>query len=135
MTNYYDTVRSLTRDPELLAAVDRAEAREQHSAEPQRLEPAPRCICGHSLGKHTCGDGPVPCKRTNCDCTMFRLDRPVMSVDIERDRIDGGFVASAPRAPGCVSQGDTITEALTNFADAFTDWAIARALRGMEVPR
>lgn len=59
----------------------------------------------------------------------------VLTVRVERDALDGWFIATAPEAPGCASQGETITDALTNFADAFTDWAIARALRGMGVPR
>lgn len=31
---------------------------------------------------------------------------------------DGGFVASVPVLPGCVSQGDTREEALNNIRDA-----------------
>jgi predicted RNase H-like HicB family nuclease len=31
---------------------------------------------------------------------------------------DGGFVASAPTLPGCVSQGDTRAEALVNIREA-----------------
>jgi len=31
---------------------------------------------------------------------------------------DGGFVASAPALPGCVSQGDTRPEALKNIREA-----------------
>lgn len=61
--------------------------------------------------------------------------RPVLTVSVKRDELDGGFVVSAAQAPGCVSQGETITEALTNWTDAYMDWAVARALRGMEVPR
>ena len=31
---------------------------------------------------------------------------------------DGGFVASVPALPGCVSQGDTRAEALSNIREA-----------------
>jgi predicted RNase H-like HicB family nuclease len=31
---------------------------------------------------------------------------------------DGGFVASVPALPGCVSQGDTRAEALANIREA-----------------
>lgn len=31
---------------------------------------------------------------------------------------DGGFVASVPALPGCVSQGDTRAEAMTNVREA-----------------
>ena len=31
---------------------------------------------------------------------------------------DGGFVVSVPALPGCVSQGDTRAEALSNIRDA-----------------
>jgi predicted RNase H-like HicB family nuclease len=31
---------------------------------------------------------------------------------------DGGFVASVPALPGCVSQGDTRSEALANIREA-----------------
>ena len=31
---------------------------------------------------------------------------------------DGGYVANVPALPGCVSQGDTRAEALTNIREA-----------------
>jgi predicted RNase H-like HicB family nuclease len=39
------------------------------------------------------------------------------TVILEREP-DGGFVASVPVLPGCVSQGDTREEALTNIKEA-----------------
>ena len=35
-----------------------------------------------------------------------------------RDEEDGGYVASVPALPGCVSQGDTRAEALSNIREA-----------------
>ena len=39
-------------------------------------------------------------------------------VFLEPDLEDGGFVAECPALPGCVSQGDSVTEALSMIADA-----------------
>lgn len=41
------------------------------------------------------------------------------TVVLERDQ-DGGYVASVPALPGCVSQGDTRPEALQNIQEAIT---------------
>ncbi|MFN0011020.1 MAG: type II toxin-antitoxin system HicB family antitoxin [Phycisphaerales bacterium] len=35
---------------------------------------------------------------------------------------EGGFVATIPSLPGCISQGDTREEALANIADAADLW-------------
>lgn len=40
---------------------------------------------------------------------------------IEQDE-DGYFVAQVPALPGCISQGSTRTEALTNVQDAITGY-------------
>jgi len=39
------------------------------------------------------------------------------TVVLEQD-FDGGYVASVPALPGCVSQGDTRAEALANIREA-----------------
>lgn len=39
------------------------------------------------------------------------------TIILERES-DGGYVASVPAMPGCVSQGDTRSEALANVRDA-----------------
>jgi predicted RNase H-like HicB family nuclease len=39
------------------------------------------------------------------------------TVVLEREP-DGGYVVSVPALPGCVSQGDTRTEALVNIREA-----------------
>ena len=39
------------------------------------------------------------------------------TVVLEREE-DGGYVASVPALPGCVSQGDTRAEALKNIQEA-----------------
>jgi antitoxin HicB len=46
----------------------------------------------------------------------------------------GGFVATAPELPGCMSDGETRDEAMANLDDAIGAWiAEARAL-GRPVP-
>jgi antitoxin HicB len=39
------------------------------------------------------------------------------SVVLAPDREEGGFVASVPALPGCVTEGDTRDEALANVRD------------------
>jgi predicted RNase H-like HicB family nuclease len=41
-----------------------------------------------------------------------------LNVVVERDTLDGGFVAHCPAVPGAVSQGETAEEALDNLIDA-----------------
>ena len=52
---------------------------------------------------------------------------------IERDE-DGVFVAEVPSLPGCVSQGNTRDEALTNIKDAITGYLSSLRARGEPVP-
>lgn len=58
----------------------------------------------------------------------------VLTVEVVRDTLDGGFNVRAPEAPGCVGQGETIIDALTNWTEAFLDWGVARAISAMPVP-
>jgi len=51
-------------------------------------------------------------------------------VTIDRDE-DGAFVAECPAIPGCVSQGRTQEEALTNIQDAIRQCLEVRAELGM----
>lgn len=44
------------------------------------------------------------------------------SVTLTPDKEDGGFVAVCPALPGCISQGDSAREALTNIQDAAQGW-------------
>jgi predicted RNase H-like HicB family nuclease len=37
---------------------------------------------------------------------------------VERDEVDGGWIAECISLPGCMSQGETEEEALENLADA-----------------
>ena len=46
----------------------------------------------------------------------------------------GGFVALAPDLPGCMSDGDTPEEALTNIRDAIECWIEAARDQGRAIP-
>lgn len=45
-----------------------------------------------------------------------------------------GFMAEVPELPGCMSDGDTVAEALANAADAIQCWIEACQEMGREVP-
>ena len=53
-----------------------------------------------------------------------------MTVTIDRDE-DGIWVAECPSIPGCVSQGDTKDEALSNIREAIELCLEVRAEKGM----
>ena len=50
------------------------------------------------------------------------------------DYQDGGFVAEVPSLPGCLSQGETVEEALANVRDAMRVWFSGAAEAGLPVP-
>lgn len=54
--------------------------------------------------------------------------RPLSSAD------GGGFVATAPELPGCMSDGETPEEALRNAYDAIACWIEAAEEMGRPVP-
>ena len=47
----------------------------------------------------------------------------------------GGFVATVPDLPGCMSDGETPQEALANVEDAIRAWIEAAQELGHPVPR
>jgi antitoxin HicB len=47
----------------------------------------------------------------------------------------GGFVATVPDLPGCMSDGETPQEALANVQDAITVWIEAAKDMGHTVPQ
>lgn len=50
------------------------------------------------------------------------------------DHEDGGWIAEVPSLPGCLSQGDTREEAITNIRDAIATWIDGAQQTGMSVP-
>ncbi len=51
-------------------------------------------------------------------------------VTVDRDE-DGIYVVECPAIPGCISQGQTVDEALENIKDAIRESLAVRAERGM----
>ena len=49
--------------------------------------------------------------------------------------VDGAFLAEVPELPGCLSDGETRTEALENVEDAIRAWVETARELGREVPR
>ncbi len=47
---------------------------------------------------------------------------------------EGGFVARAPELPGCITEGDTETEALEMLLDAMAGWFEVALERGVAIP-
>lgn len=54
----------------------------------------------------------------------------IFNVTIERDE-DGVWIVECPSIPGCVTQGDTKDEALTNIKDAIKLCLEVRAEKGL----
>ncbi len=65
---------------------------------------------------------------------MPKLEYPVM---IEPLSIEdgGGFVATVPDLPGCMSDGETPEEALANVRDAIAEWIEEARAVGRSVPK
>jgi len=57
------------------------------------------------------------------------LSYPVTLVETE-----DGVAASIPDLPGCISQGDTVEEALENIEDAKRGWLETALKQGNEIP-
>ena len=55
-------------------------------------------------------------------------------VIIYPDIEDGGFVAEVPSLPGCVSQGESREEALTNVRDAIETWIDSAHTLNLPIP-
>jgi predicted RNase H-like HicB family nuclease len=59
-----------------------------------------------------------------------KIDRMKFATVLDRDE-DGIWIAECPSIPGCVSQGKTLEEALTNIKEAIALCLEVRAERGM----
>ena len=49
------------------------------------------------------------------------------------DDEDGGFVVESPTMPGCISQGETVDEAMDNIRDAIEGWVEVQREHGHPV--
>ena len=46
----------------------------------------------------------------------------------------GGFTVTAPALPGCVSEGETVDEALQNIQEAIEGYVLTLAAHGKKIP-
>jgi predicted RNase H-like HicB family nuclease len=51
------------------------------------------------------------------------------------DQDGGGYLITFPNLPGCMSDGETIEEAMIHGRDAFSAWMSARAHLGKPIPK
>ncbi len=65
---------------------------------------------------------------------MRKLDYPVF-VEPLAAQDGGGFLATVPDLPGCMSDGETPEEALANVREAIADWVEEARALGRPVPK
>jgi antitoxin HicB len=65
---------------------------------------------------------------------MPRLEYAVLVEPLPAEE-GGGFLATVPDLPGCMSDGDTPEEAVTNVQDAILAWLEAARDLGHEIPK
>jgi predicted RNase H-like HicB family nuclease len=65
---------------------------------------------------------------------MPKLDYPVMIEPLGPED-GGGFLATAPDLPACMSDGETPEEALANVRDAIAAWVVEAQALGRPVPK
>lgn len=58
-----------------------------------------------------------------------------LTVVIEPDEEDGGYIAHCPALQGCWSQGETIDETIHNIADAISGWLAVHIERSLHLSR
>lgn len=54
-----------------------------------------------------------------------------LHIVLRPDEIDGGFIAECPEIPGCLSEGATEEEAMTNIREAISLCLEVRREKGM----
>jgi len=62
-----------------------------------------------------------------------QLEYPILIAPLSPED-GGGFVATVPDLPGCMSDGDTPEEAMHNVMDAIEEWIDASRMLGRGVP-
>lgn len=55
-------------------------------------------------------------------------------VVLEWDEESGGYTVTVPALPGCVTEGDTLEEALRNAEEAITGYLEALKIQGRPIP-
>lgn len=64
---------------------------------------------------------------------MNRLEYPVIVSPLSPED-GGGFLATVPDLPGCMSDGETPEEAIANVQDAIAVWVEAAGEMGRAIP-
>ncbi|MGV3553075.1 type II toxin-antitoxin system HicB family antitoxin [Rhizobium sp.] len=64
---------------------------------------------------------------------MRQLEYPILIAPLSAED-GGGFVATVPDLPGCMSDGETPEEAMFNVMDAIEEWIDASRTLGRDVP-
>jgi antitoxin HicB len=64
---------------------------------------------------------------------MSSLRYPVLVTPLAAED-GGGFLATVPDLPGCMSDGETPQEAITNVQDAIESWLEAASDMGRAIP-
>lgn len=65
---------------------------------------------------------------------MRQLEYPILIAPLAAED-GGGFVATVPDLPGCMSDGETPEEAMHNVMDAIEEWIDASRKLGRDIPR
>ncbi|NLX91295.1 MAG: type II toxin-antitoxin system HicB family antitoxin [Firmicutes bacterium] len=55
-------------------------------------------------------------------------------VILEHDENNGGYTVTVPALPGCITEGDTIQEALENVQEAIRGYLEALQIKGRPLP-
>jgi len=53
---------------------------------------------------------------------------------LEQDYIDGGYTVTVPSLPGCITEGDTVEEAMANAQEAIQGYLEALQKEGLPFP-
>lgn len=65
---------------------------------------------------------------------MSKLDYPVVIRPLSKDE-GGGYLAEFPDLPGCMADGETVEEALSEAEDALTAWITTAQKFGDPIPK
>jgi antitoxin HicB len=56
-------------------------------------------------------------------------------VIIEHDEDEGGYTVTVPALPGCITEGDTVEDALENAKEAIMGFLEALRIQGKQLPK
>jgi predicted RNase H-like HicB family nuclease len=77
----------------------------------------------------------VSVKKIKAIAPPYRFEEYMYEIAPLPDEDGGGFLISLPDLPGCMSDGETIEEAVANGRDAFIAWISAAADQGRPIPK